>query len=201
MEIALIVAIGPNNVIGFGDKLPWHSKQDFYHFKTVTNGYPCIFGDKTFFNLPKYPLKNRLNIVTSLDYTKDEIITCSEFNCNVEPVKHKNTGSFIKTPKIEYAINMSSNYDKVFICGGKSIYKYVIENNLINTIYLTRIISPELQKDIEENKDSYVYFPCDMTMLLREGWKKEKFSYKKSELPEEYDNLTVLFSKYSKIKQ
>ena len=52
---------------------------------------------------------------------------------------------------------------------------------------------------VEENKDSYVYFPYDMTELLRNGWKKEKFTYKKSELPEEFDNLTVLFSKYSKI--
>ena len=145
MEIALIVAIGPNNVIGIGDKLPWHSKQDFYHFKTTTKGYPCIFGDKTYFTLPKYPLKNRLNIVTSLDYKEDEVIVCSEFNCNVDPVEHKDTGSFIKAPSIENAIKLASNFEKVFICGGKSIYKYVIENNIINTIYLTRIISPELQ--------------------------------------------------------
>lgn len=199
MEIALIVAIGPNNVIGIGDKLPWHSKQDFYHFKTTTKGYPCIFGDKTYFTLPKYPLKNRLNIVTSLDYKEDEVIVCSEFNCNVDPVEHKDTGSFIKAPSIENAIKLASNFEKVFICGGKSIYKYVIENNIINTIYLTRIISPELQKNVEENKDLYVYFPYDMTELLRNGWKKEKFTYKKNELPEEFDNLTVLFSKYSKI--
>jgi hypothetical protein len=35
-EIAAIFAVGPNDVIGIKDKMPWHSKQDFYHFKKVT---------------------------------------------------------------------------------------------------------------------------------------------------------------------
>lgn len=67
-EIATILAVGPKNIIGKGDKLAWHSKVDFEHFKDLTNGNPCLFGATTFYGLPTYPLKNRLNIV--LDNTQ-----------------------------------------------------------------------------------------------------------------------------------
>ena len=32
-EVCAIFAIGPDNVIGIDDKMPWHSKKDFYHYK------------------------------------------------------------------------------------------------------------------------------------------------------------------------
>lgn len=198
-EIALIAAIGPNQVIGIGNELPWHSKQDFYHFKTQTKGYPCIFGDNTFFNLPKYPLKNRLNIVTSLEYTTTEVIECSEFNCKETPVKYTETGAYIKAKSIEAAITLGKNFSKIFICGGKSIYKYCLENNLINTIYLTKIISPSLQKEINENPKNYVYFPIDLQEYLSKNWVRVPFEYKKDELPEENDDVTVLFQKWIKL--
>ena len=49
IEVCAIFAIGPDNVIGIEDKMPWHSRQDFYHYKKTTMGYPCLFGDRTFF--------------------------------------------------------------------------------------------------------------------------------------------------------
>ena len=194
-EIALIVCIGPNNIIGVGNKLPWHSSHDFYHFKKTTNGYPCIFGDKTFFNLPKYPLRNRLNIVTSLDYKNDEVICCSEFNCNKVPVKHVLTGSYIKSDSVLNAIKIASNYDKIFICGGASIYKYCIENDLINTMYITELELNEINDDLNINS---VKFPIDLSKIDNTVWKKEKILYSTDELPKEKENIKTSFYKYIK---
>ena len=70
-KVNMIVAIGPDNVIGYKDKLAWHSKLDLQHFKEITKGCPVIFGVTTFFGLPKYPLPNRLNIV--LDNSESKV--------------------------------------------------------------------------------------------------------------------------------
>ena len=44
MKVSMIVAVGPNNVIGLRDKLVWHSKVDLQHFKDTTSNKPVIFG-------------------------------------------------------------------------------------------------------------------------------------------------------------
>lgn len=201
-EIAAIFAIGPNNVIGIGNQLPWYSKQDFYHFKTTTKGYPCIFGDKTFFNLPKYPLKNRLNIVVNPEYKEGgEIIFCSEFDTSIEPVIHRNTGTFMKMNSLESAIQLGMNYDKVFVCGGAGVYKYCLEKELVDTIYLTKIISPKLQDEVQKSPKNFVYFPIDINEMLAQGWKRVDFGYDDKELPEENEEITVQFQKWIKIKE
>lgn len=199
-EVAVIVCIGPDNVIGIKDKLPWHSKQDFYHFKKQTKGYPCIFGDKTFFGLPKYPLKDRLNIVASLDYDKTEVIPCGKFNREEDDkMNFNNIGSFIKVPTVEEGINLAKNFSKIFICGGASIYKYCLENKLVNTVYLTKIICPQLEKDIKENPNNYIRFPIDFQKIFRDNWCRVAFEYDKDELPEENNEFIVQFQKWIKL--
>ena len=128
-KLCMIMAIGPEGVIGKGDKLAWHSKNDFYHFIQQTKGWPCIFGATTFYGLPKYPLKNRLNIVLDLDCEKTGLVTGAN-------------GSWLETNNLDTALDLTKSYDKVFICGGKSIYKYCLDNNLIDEIYLTKINFP-----------------------------------------------------------
>lgn len=183
-EVAAIFAIGPDNIIGIKDKMPWHSKQDFYHFKKVTNGYPCLFGATTFYGLPKYPLLNRLNVVLD-NFQKEDItadnrgwVTCNSFEC---------------------ALLFCENYDKIFVCGGASIYKYALENNLINTIYLTKITSPSLQMNISKNLDEYVHFPIDLQAYLSKNWVRVPFNYSVDELPEEKTDIVVQFQKWIKL--
>ena len=165
-KVCMIMAIGPNGVIGKGKELAWHSKKDFYHFKTQTNGYPCIFGDVTFYNLPKYPLKNRLNIVVNIN------------NDNTYVLTNENQGSWIETNTIEKAISFSQHYDKVFICGGKSVYKYCLDNNLIDEIYLTKISDPtgKFEEEITANPEEFVYFPIDLDEYTK-TWYREKITY------------------------
>ena len=104
--VCAIVAVGPDNVIGRNGVMPWHSSVDFYHFKKTTVPYPCVFGRKTFENLPIHPLPNRLNLVVSSQY-KNEYID----------------GVFY-TSSVERAISECATAQRVFICGGAGVYQY-----------------------------------------------------------------------------
>ena len=71
--INLIVAIGNNNVIGKGNKLPWHYEEDMQYFKKTTMGNTVIMGEMTFKSIISYlnkPLAGRTNVIATLtDYT------------------------------------------------------------------------------------------------------------------------------------
>ena len=60
--LALIVGIGPNNVIGKGNELPWNIPEDLKNFKEITSGNSVIMGLKTYESIGR-PLPNRNNIV------------------------------------------------------------------------------------------------------------------------------------------
>jgi dihydrofolate reductase len=194
-EICAIFAIGPDNVIGIEDKMPWHSKKDFYHYKEVTNGYPCIFGERTFLGLPKYPLPNRLNICVNLDYKNTAVIRTIE----TKNGKKIDTGSYLEVPTIEDAIALTSNYSKIFICGGRSIYKYCLEKKLIDTIYLTEVSSEDLEEQIKQDPDKYIRFPIDIKEYVK-NWDANDIFYDPRELPQEDNDIMVKFIKYTKNK-
>lgn len=194
-EICAIFAIGPDNVIGIEDKMPWHSKKDFYHYKQITNGYPCIFGERTFLGLPKYPLPNRLNICVNLGYETTSVIHTVE----TKNGKKIDTGSYLEVPTIEDAIALTSNYSKIFICGGRSIYKYCLENNLIDTIYLTEIESEDLSEQIQKDPDRYIRFPIDIKKYVK-NWNCDDIFYDPAILPQEDNDIMVKFLKYTKVK-
>lgn len=194
-EICAIFAIGPDNVIGIDDKMPWHSKRDFYHYKKITNGYPCIFGERTFLGLPKYPLPNRLNICVNLNYNNTAVIHTTE----VKDKKIVDTGSYLEAPSIEEAIALASNYSKIFICGGSSVYKYCLEKRLIDTIYLTEIASEDLSEKIAENPERYIRFPLDIKRYVK-NWDCTDIFYDPATLPQEESDIFVKFLKYTKTK-
>jgi len=158
-KVNMIVAIGPNNIIGYSNKLAWHSKLDLEHFKNLTIGKPVIFGSTTFFGLPNYPLQNRLNIV--LDNSESKV-----FTVNAVCGKKNNTWKgWVEATSVENALDFCGNFDEVFICGGASIYKYCLENNLIDCAYITKV-----NCTLEERND-YIKFPFDInTYLNYEKW-------------------------------
>lgn len=194
-EICVIFAIGPDNVIGIDDKMPWHSKKDFYHYKQVTNGYPCIFGERTFLGLPRYPLPNRLNVCVNLGYETTSVIRTME----TKNGKKVDTGSYLEVPTIEDAIALTSNYSKIFICGGRSIYKYCLDNNLIDTIYLTEVESEDLSEQIQKDPDKYIRFPIDIKKYVK-NWNCNDIFYDPAILPQEDNDIMVKFLKYTKVK-
>tara|TARA_B100001750_G_C15518706_1_gene609579 strand:+ start:1750 stop:2262 length:513 start_codon:yes stop_codon:yes gene_type:complete len=123
-KISLIAAITENHVIGNNQKLLWNLEKDMNFFVQKTKNHNVIMGRKNFFSIPKKfrPLKNRTNIIV----TKNTNLKLS--NCII-----KNS--------IEEAIKfaMLSNDNEPFIIGGGEIYKYVILNDLVSKMYITRV--------------------------------------------------------------
>ena len=175
-----IVAIGPDNVIGRDGKMPWYSKRDFYHFRNTTVPWPCIFGRNTFDGLPKKPLPNRLNIVCSSMY-KNELIN----------------GVFYAN-SLENALKYCANFERAFICGGVGLYKYALEKNLIDIMFLTQIYDDKLAQQTVRNPDSFVRFPFNSNMFFDDTkWKTEQIFYSFDKLSPE--SITTKFFKCGRI--
>ncbi len=132
MKKIIISAKSKNGVIGRGNKLPWHSKEEFQHFKNTTFGFPIIMGRKTFESLGK-PLKGRLHIVITRQHN---------FSLPFNEVLVFNTLSMA----IEYCEKIL--FEKIFIIGGGEIYKQAI--NIVDELIIS-IMNFEVDGD--------VYFP------------------------------------------
>ena len=106
--------------IGKNGGIPWSCPQDMKWFKDTTIGHAVIMGRKTFDSLKK-PLKDRINIVI----TSKDIVTNSEEK--VYTVK-----------SVEEAISLAKSLtmNDIFIIGGASIYKYALEHDLVDKIYI-----------------------------------------------------------------
>lgn len=115
MNIKLIVATDKNGLIGIDNQIPWYLPADLTYFKETTTNQVIIMGSNTFFSLGK-PLPNRRNVVISKRDLKIE---------GIEVFKN-----------LEEALKV---YKNCFIIGGARIYKYAIDNNLVDEIYLTKI--------------------------------------------------------------
>ena len=113
MKTIIISAVAKNGVIGRSSgEMPWHSKEEFAHFKQTTLGFPVIMGRKTFDTLGK-PLKGRLNIVITrsrdVEYDFDEV-------------------KIFNTLKTAYDYCESTGAGKIFVIGGGEIYKQAMKD-------------------------------------------------------------------------
>jgi len=182
--VCAIVAVGPRNVIGYGDAMPWHSRQDFYHFRKLTMGYPCIFGRRTYNGLPTRPLPGRLNIICSSKYN-DVYVSSDVFHASC----------------IENALSKCCEYDRVFICGGATIYKYALSHDLIDVVYLTRIFDSNLLRSVQLNPAAYTFFPIDIDCFFTpDRWVSEQINYPPHVMPSEKSNISAMFYKYTRIR-
>lgn len=124
MIVSLIVAVSENKVIGKDNDLVWHLPTDMKFFKDMTKNHYVIMGRRNFDSIPhKYrPLPNRTNVIVTRqkDYTAE--------------------GCFVVN-SIEEAIELAKQAgDKEsFVIGGGQIYKYALDNKLIDRVYLTRV--------------------------------------------------------------
>ncbi len=120
MIISIIAAMGKGHQIGYNGSLPWRIRDDLKMFSAVTSNHTLLMGRKTFDSIGGKPLPNRTNIVVSQ-------------NTNFKP-----NGCLVYS-NIETAVESAKQMrsDELFVCGGSSIYKYFIENNLVGKMYLT----------------------------------------------------------------
>ena len=71
-----------NDVIGRGNRLPWHLPADLKHFKALTLGRPVLMGRKTYESIGK-ALPGRVNIVLtrSADFSPSDCIVANSSRC------------------------------------------------------------------------------------------------------------------------
>jgi len=76
-RISMICALSQNRVIGKGDRIPWHIKQDLMRFKHKTIGHTVIMGRATFESVMGYykrsgrPVPDRRHIIITRDPSYD----------------------------------------------------------------------------------------------------------------------------------
>jgi len=100
-----IAAVGQNNAIGKGGKLPWHYSADMKFFRETTTGHAVVMGRKTWLTLGK-PLKNRLNIVLTRD-------------SSIEPQE-----SLIVLNDVDSVMSFSKSLTTdLFVIGGAQVYR------------------------------------------------------------------------------
>lgn len=166
--VTIVVAYNKNLIIGnqYG-KVPWHIPEDLKFFKEYTMHKPCIMGRKTWDSIPeKYkPLPGRENFIV----TKN-------------PKNLQHNGPFVcARQSVEIALNLAKIFDReICVVGGGEIYKYFLENNLVDYVIASEIKGYE---DIEGS----VFFPDIKSM----GWKSQVYK--------EFNDFTVM--QYYKPKQ
>lgn len=119
MDIALIVAVAQNGVIGRDGTLPWRLSNDLRYFKSVTMGKPIIMGRKTYESIGR-PLPGRPNIVVSRN---------PGFSAEGIDVRDS----------LEAAIAHAESLggDEAMIIGGAGLYRDALQ--IVSRIYLTEI--------------------------------------------------------------
>jgi dihydrofolate reductase len=107
-ELVIIAAVGAENrVIGKGQELPWHIPEDLKHFKSLTSGWPCLMGKRTFDSVLHQlgkPLPGRRNLVLTRSKTWPEWPSVEVY------------------PSVDEALVAASEVERIFITGGATLY-------------------------------------------------------------------------------
>lgn len=157
MIISLIAALTESRVIGKGNRIPWHIKDDLIHFKQLTLYHTVIMGRTTFDSLMGYykksgrPLPERRHVIVSRDIS----YTVNLPNCFI--VHSVDEAIQLAIEKEELAMAdygsakahvLSGVEGEVFVSGGASIFEQLIAR--ANRLHLT-IVHSEFEGD--------TYFP------------------------------------------
>ena len=126
----IVVAACKNKGIGINNKLPWNLSKDLKYFRFLTQSYgenAIVMGKNTCLSLPR-ALPKRANYVLS-----SSLKSYDEFKM-IEDI------SLLK----------KKHYDNVWLIGGAQVYKSMINNDMINSIYYT---------DIDADFECDTFFP------------------------------------------
>ena len=131
--INLIWAMTKDNLIGKGNDLPWHYKEDLQYFKKNTLEKDVLMGYNTYLSIYSRigkALPKRNNYVLHFDE-----------NLKVE-------GATLVTNLHEFLGQYKNSEKDIFIIGGASVYKQTLE--IADRLYITLI---------NKEYDGDVYFP------------------------------------------
>lgn len=104
--INMIWAMDENNLVGKGDRIPWHIKEDLLYYKSKTKGQTVLMGDTTYYSLKGY-YKDK-----PLPYGKIYVATIDK-------------SLIIEGVEMVYDIIsfLESNKEDLWVVGGATIYK------------------------------------------------------------------------------
>ena len=123
IDLAVIVAVAENGVIGRNNALPWHLPEDLRYFKRVTMGKPIVMGRKTFESIGR-PLPGRTNIVITRqpDYTADGVKVVSGLD---------------EALALAEDVALIDGVGELMVIGGAEIYREAIAR--ARRLYLTEV--------------------------------------------------------------
>lgn len=160
--ITIIAAIAKNNALGKDNDLIWHLPADLKRFKKITTGHSILMGRNTFESIGK-PLPNRTTVIITRNknYVKKGCLIANS---------------------LEEALELAKEDSKIFIIGGAQIYKYAIENNLVDALDITRV---------HHKFEADAFFPEIDTKV----WKQVKKEDFKADEKNKYDYSFLRFEK------
>lgn len=129
----IIVAACKNRGIGINNTLPWKLKNEMKYFKEVTIGKgnnAVVMGKNTWLSL-KRPLPKRDNFVLSSTLHSEDLPKNVKLVKDIKMINELYKGNF---------------YDNIWILGGENLYRSMLYNDNINSIFYTQI---------------YKYIKCD----------------------------------------
>lgn len=146
MYVAL-VAVSRNGIIGVNNTLPWSKvKEDMAHFKSTTLHQYVVMGYNTYKSLPR-SLPHRHNVVID---TKEPEIFPMTYQNEDKTSTFTTVHPFQLKEKLDYLTKNNPHKDVCFI-GGMSVYRKVLSEQLVDTLYLTRLDLEVNEEDFPEN--------------------------------------------------
>jgi dihydrofolate reductase len=134
MKLSMIVAIGPDNIIGIDGKLPWHIPEDLKRFRRLTEGHTVVMGRGTFESIGGKRFHNRFNMVLSRTHIPEDLLMGQILHC--KSVQEA----------LEFIAIVSPPDKEVFVIGGPSIYAEFAPH--ITKVYLTTVKNCNIPADL-----------------------------------------------------
>ena len=131
MKTSLIAAVSTNFVIGKGSSLPWEMPADTRYFRRVTLHHHVIMGRTSFEDIlhsTGSPLSDRINLVVSRS---------SHVPPPLQP--HKNSVVIMPSPEAALGHAQEAGETEAFIIGGEQLFRYCLERDLVERMYITWI--------------------------------------------------------------
>ncbi|XP_068594607.1 dihydrofolate reductase [Brachionichthys hirsutus] len=135
-----IVAACPDLGIGNNGNLPWHPvrlKNEFKHFRRMTatssvegKKNVVIMGRNTWLSIPEKnrPLNDRINIILSRQ-------------CKAPPAGAHHLAADFRSALRLVDVELAEQADQVWIIGGSSLYKELMESSGKKRLFVTRILT------------------------------------------------------------
>lgn len=95
MKRGIIVAVSANNVIGVGNRLPWHYPADLKRFKRLTVGQTIVMGRLTFESIGRVLPDRRSIVVTSSPMLTADVETAPSLKAAIELAEKSPRGDYL----------------------------------------------------------------------------------------------------------